>query len=59
MTDTIPIGIRLAPEYRDTLRLIAAQEGRTMSSMASRMVVEGIRRWQDRLGKQEADNDAG
>lgn len=41
----VTIGIRLTPDQRDTLKEIAAIEGRTMSNMASRWLDQCIKTW--------------
>ena len=44
MAKTGHVGIRLEPEERDALERAAAADGRTMSSLARKIIVEWLRK---------------
>lgn len=44
--DRVTVGVRVSPERRETLRKIAAIEGRTMSNMAARWLDRCIAMWE-------------
>jgi len=51
------IGVRLSPERRNTLKKIAAIEGRSVSNLAARRLDQCIRTWEAKQPAETSQKD--